>query len=108
VLVSLAGEAIAPVAGQPAPGFYLDAGSRRLTGWDGCNRVLAGYTLEGATIRFSQRASTMMACSQDVDTAQRYARVLAETLHWRVLGRQLELYDSGDRLLARFEVDAAP
>jgi copper homeostasis protein (lipoprotein) len=107
-LVSLAGEAVAPAAGQPAPGFYLDADSRRLAGSDGCNRVLAGYTLEGATIRFSQLASTMMACPKGMDTAQRYARVLAEAQRWRVLGRQLELYDSGDRLLARFEVGAAP
>jgi copper homeostasis protein (lipoprotein) len=107
-LVSLSGEAIAAVAGQPAPGFYLDAGNRRLAGSDGCNRVLAGYTLEGATIRFSQLASTMMACPTGMDTAQRYARVLAETHRWRVLGRQLELYDGTDRLLARFEVDAAP
>jgi hypothetical protein len=50
----------------------------------------------------------MMACPAGMDTAQRYAGALAVTSRWRVLGRQLELYDGKDRLLARFEAGTAP
>jgi len=107
-LASLAEEAIAPVEGQPVPTLYLDKDNGRLAGSDGCNRVLAGYQLEGPAIRFSQLASTMMACPEGANIAQAYSRVLAETRRWRVLGRQLELYDSAHSLLARFEVGTAP
>ena len=107
-LVSLAGQAVAPVAGQPIPGLYLDGDDKRLTGSDGCNRLLAGYTLEGEAIRFSQVASTMMACPQGMDTAQHYSRALANSSRWRVLGRRLELYDAEGRLVAGFEVGTAP
>ena len=107
-LVALDDGPVAPVAGQPEPGLVLRGDEKRLSGSDGCNRLLAGYTLEGEAIRFSHVAATMMACPAGMDTAQRYAAALAATSRWRVLGRRLELYDDKDRLLARFEARTAP
>jgi copper homeostasis protein (lipoprotein) len=107
-LVALGEEPVVPVAGQPEPGLILRSEDKRLSGSDGCNRLLAGYTLEGEAIRFSQVAATMMACPAGMDTAQHYAAALAEASRWRVLGRRLELYDGKDRLLARFEAGVAP
>jgi uncharacterized lipoprotein YbaY/uncharacterized lipoprotein NlpE involved in copper resistance/heat shock protein HslJ len=107
-LVALDDGPIVPVAGQPEPSLVLRGDDKRVAGSDGCNRLLAGYTLEGEAIHFSQVAATMMACPAGMDTAQRYAGALAVTSRWRVLGRQLELYDGKDRLLARFEAGTAP
>jgi heat shock protein HslJ len=106
--VWLEDEAIRPIEGQPEPGLVLHGDDKRLAGTDGCNRLLAGYTLEADRIHFSAVASTMMSCPKGAEVARRFAAALAETIRWRVLGRQLELYDRQDRLLARFEAGTEP
>lgn len=39
----------------------------KVTGTDGCNRLMGGYSEEGGTVQFEQLASTMMYC-EGVDT----------------------------------------
>lgn len=39
----------------------------KVTGTDGCNRLMGGYSEEGGTVQFKQLASTMMFC-EGVDT----------------------------------------
>lgn len=107
-LVALGETAVFAGEGRPGPHLVLQAADKRLAGSDGCNRLLAGYTLESDRIRFTQAASTMMACAEGMETAERFAAAIAAASRWRVLGQQLELYDSGDRLLARFEAGPAP
>jgi copper homeostasis protein (lipoprotein) len=107
-LAFLAGEAVVPVAGQSAPELLLSGDERRLSGFDGCNRLLAGYAQQGEAISISQVASTMRACEEGAEMARSYARALAEASRWRILGRQLELYDAKGRLLARFDAAIAP
>ncbi|NHB85589.1 META domain-containing protein [Tessaracoccus sp. HDW20] len=59
--------------GNPAPiGTWSGEGDRppaldlaedgRLTGTDGCNRLMGGWSLEGDTVHFERIASTMMFC----------------------------------------------
>jgi uncharacterized lipoprotein YbaY/uncharacterized lipoprotein NlpE involved in copper resistance len=107
-LVALGETAVVTGTGSPEPHVVLQAAVRRLAGSDGCNRLVAGYTLESDRIHFTQAASTMMACAEGMETAQRFAAAIAAASRWRVLGQQLELYDSEDRLLARFEARPAP
>jgi heat shock protein HslJ len=106
--VSTGETAVVAGTGSPEPHVVLQAADRRLAGSDGCNRLVAGYTLESDRIHFTQAASTMMACAEGMETAQRFAAAIAAASRWRVLGQQLELYDSEDRLLARFEARPAP
>jgi copper homeostasis protein (lipoprotein) len=107
-LTWLEDEAIRPIEGQPEPGLVLHGDDKRLAGTDGCNRLLAGYMLEADRIRFSAVASTMISCPKGAEVARRFAAALAAATRWRVLGRQLELYDRQDRLLARFEAGTDP
>ncbi len=107
-LVALGEEAVTPPPGRPAAGLLLRAEDRRAGGSDGCNRFMAGYELEADRIHFSQAASTMMACADGAEVARRYMQALSDTARWRVLGRQLELYDADGRLLARLQAVEAP
>ena len=51
-------------ADQPSLELSKDG---KVTGTDGCNRLMGSYTEEGDTIQFGQIASTMMFC-EGVDT----------------------------------------
>ena len=107
-LVAIGEEAVPAVQGRPGPNLVLQSAEKRLGGSDGCNRLVAGYAIESDRIRFTQAASTMMACAEGMETARKFAAALAAASRWRVLGQQLEFYDVGDRLLARFEAGRAP
>lgn len=108
-LVALGEEAVTPPqAGRAGAGLLLRAADKRAAGSDGCNRFMAGYELEADRISFSQAASTMMACVDGEEVARRYMQALSATARWRVLGRQLELYDADGRLLARLQSVEAP
>ena len=102
-LVSLGGEAVTVGEGRPRPGLTLLAEDGRAAGSDGCNRFMGSYTVEGEKLSFGQLASTMMACADGMDAAQRYTAALGATARYRTLGVHLELYDGAGTLLARFE-----
>lgn len=108
-LVALGDDAVAPPAeGRPVAGLVLRAEDRRAAGSDGCNRFMAGYELEADRVHFTQAASTMMACAEGMEVAQRFTEALTAAARWRVLGRQLELYSAEGRLLARLEASDTP
>jgi copper homeostasis protein (lipoprotein) len=106
-LVSLGGEAVTVGEGRPRPGLTLDAATARAGGSDGCNRFTGGYTLDRDRLAFGQLASTMMACVDGMDVAQRYTAALGATVRCRALGAHLELYDAAGAVLARFEARPA-
>jgi heat shock protein HslJ len=70
ILIELDGQAAPPGAeGQPAT-MRFDSTSRRASGFAGCNRYSAGYTLAGDSIGFGPAVSTKMACA-DGDELER-------------------------------------
>ena len=102
-LTSLSGSDVFPSQDQPEPHFILRSKEARLSGSDGCNRMVGGYATDGDGISFSQMASTMMACPADGEVSQRFAEALATAKRWRIVGHHLELYDSTGEVLARLE-----
>ena len=69
----------------------------------GCNRLMGGFSLEGASIRFSQLASTRMGCSPPVmQLEQRYSDALEQVRRWRIDQRRLLLEDASGKTLLRF------
>jgi len=106
-LVALGEEGVSSPEGRPAPHMVLQSAEGRAAGSNGCNRFMAGYTVEADRIRFSPAATTRMACAGAEELAGRFDDVLVSAARWRVLGEQLELYDAGDRLVARFQAGPA-
>lgn len=105
-LVELDGESIEMAEGQREPHLVLHAEDSRVAGSTGCNRLMASYEKDGDSLRFSQAATTMMAClnGADMDVEPRFLEVLEKTTSYRVLTDQLELRDADGKVLARFEV----
>ena len=93
-------------ANQSEPHVVLHGEDNRLAGSDGCNRLIGGYRTDGGTIDFGQVATTMMACPQGMEQAQRFTTALGATVRYRIVGQFLELFDATDAMLARFEAVA--
>ena len=105
-LVALGDKAVAVADTQRAAHIILQADSKQLTGSGGCNRMFGGYELNGDAVRFSDVASTKMACPSGMDIETAFLAALGKVAKWRVVGRQLELSDSTGMVLARFEATA--
>jgi copper homeostasis protein (lipoprotein) len=86
------------------PELELSADSDQVSGSGGCNRLMGSAQIKGESIRFSQLASTQMACSQEVMAfEQRYARALEQVRRWSIAQRTLLLQDKRGRTLLVFQ-----
>jgi copper homeostasis protein (lipoprotein) len=101
-LTRLGDDAVVPIADSREPHLILDD-EGRVAGSDGCNRLMGSYRVEGPELGFSQMASTMMACPQGMQQADRFRGTLEQVERYRVVGSHLELFGDEERLLARFE-----
>ena len=107
--VELAGT---PVPAQPSPQrephlvFGTDG---RVSGADGCNRLMGPYTEKGEAATFGNLAGTMMACPGTDDLARCFRSALKGSGHWRIEDGRLTFYGATGKPLAVFERrDAAP
>ena len=83
--------------------IILDQSERRMSGSDGCNRLMGAYILNDQQLRFRQVASTMMACPVGMEIAQALHLALEQVRSWQIIGQHLQLYDSSRKMIARFE-----
>jgi copper homeostasis protein (lipoprotein) len=107
-LTRLGGEPVTLSPGQREPYLVLQAQDRRLTGYAGCNRMVGSYVLEGENLRFSQTATTKMACIKGMDTESAFLKALDQVRRWHIEGEHLTLADDGGNALAQFEAVALP
>jgi len=105
-LVQLGEKQVVPTDQQREASLIFHTDQNRVTGSGGCNQLTGTYTLEGRTLRFGGIASTRMACMQGMETETAFLAALDKVRSWRTIGQQLELYDSGGKLLARFSAPA--
>lgn len=101
-LVRLAETAVLPIAEAREPHVVFNA-EGRLSGSDGCNRLMGGYEVEGRRIELSELATTMMACPQGMEQADQFRAALGRAAAYRIAGSHLELYNDDGEMLARFE-----
>jgi copper homeostasis protein (lipoprotein) len=85
------------------PHLVLRSEDRRVSGFGGCNRLMGGYAVDGSSIRFSQMASTMMACAEGADTERLFTEALERVRSWRLIGHHLDFFDEAGELVGRFE-----
>jgi len=102
-LVELRGQPVPKLPREPH--LILKIEGNRVTGTGGCNGFTGTYTLDKAAlrIRFSQVASTMMACVQGMDTEQSFHEVLGMVDNYSLAGDHLSLNRARMAPLARFE-----
>jgi heat shock protein HslJ len=89
---------LAPQQREP----FINLQSNRVTGYGGCNRLSGGYEHGASALKFTQVATTRMACEQGGDIEQSLLNVLESTAAWRIAGDKLELLDNAGNVLAAF------
>lgn len=105
-LLQLGSAAVRIAERQREPHLILqapDEGTRRVTGFAGCNRMMGSYTLEGDRIEFKQLAGTLMACAEGMETETAFHQALLATRRWAIRGEQLDLFDAEGARVALFE-----
>lgn len=75
----------------------------RVSGADGCNRIMGNYDSGDGSLAFSQLASTMMACpGPAMKIEQAFNAMLGKVASYRLMGNYLAVYDGNDQPLAVF------
>jgi putative lipoprotein len=90
-------------SGTREPYLNLESTSGKVTGFGGCNRFFGGFRRTADSLRFDRIGSTMMTCPPGNFDERELFDVLESTRTWRVLGRELELFDQAGAPIARFE-----
>ena len=91
-------------APERPPELELAADSDQVSGSGGCNRLMGGAVIKGETIRFSQLASTQMACPAEVMAFERrFGQALERVRRWSIDKGTLLLQDERGRTLLVFQ-----
>ena len=90
--------------GARAAQLLLQDGGR-VTGSDGCNRLMGAYDVAGTSLRFGKLAGTRMACPQLGGRDAAFDAALGRVTQWRIDGRRLTLSADGAVVL-EFEAEA--
>jgi uncharacterized lipoprotein YbaY/heat shock protein HslJ/uncharacterized lipoprotein NlpE involved in copper resistance len=103
-LIELDGETIVMAPDQQREvRITLASEGARFFGFSGCNQLVGAYVQEGGALRFTQMASTKMACVPPfMELESQVLKMLGATTAYRIEGEQLTLL-GGDQVLARFE-----
>jgi heat shock protein HslJ len=70
-------------------------------GAGGCNRLSGSYQVNGEQLSLGPVTSTMMACTEGMETEQAFLKALGQVKGWKVTGQQLDLLDSSGKTVAR-------
>jgi len=105
-IVRLGEASVSPTAGRREPHLLLRAEDerKRFAATVGCNQMAGGYSADGEAIRFTQAASTLMACPPPLDALERrLLETLDKTRRWRIKADTLEFFDDAGVPVALFE-----
>jgi copper homeostasis protein (lipoprotein) len=102
-LVEILGKPLPASEGERAPYIHLNSKDGRFAGFGGCNAASGAYELKiGNRIRFTEMASTLMACP-DMNVEQEFFEVLGMADNFACDGQTLFLHKARMAPLARFE-----
>ncbi|OTG83495.1 META domain-containing protein [Acinetobacter sp. ANC 5054] len=75
----------------------------RVSGSDGCNRFMGGYTVQDTKIQFSNLASTQRACLTATNIPQSFNQALSQVTHYDASKDHLKFLDTNNKVVLQFE-----
>ncbi|MBS3954400.1 MAG: copper resistance protein NlpE N-terminal domain-containing protein [Methylomicrobium sp.] len=81
------------------PTITLSAENNRLSGHDGCNRLMGGFSIQKNTISFKQLASTMMACPEKKGAVNINPIIANQTFDYLIENDNLYLIKEGKTII---------
>ena len=106
-LIALDGSPISVKSKRRIPHLQINAATRSVGGYSGCNPFSGNYTQTGDALGFGTLSGTLRACPAEAAMEQGFFDALKRTDRFRIWSRVLELYQ-GDALLARFRAESTP
>jgi len=102
--VEIDGEPVLLQGAQREPHFVLSQQGNRVHGSTGCNRIMGGFEQDAESLRFTNLATTRMACPPAITQLEaRFLEVLNAVTSQRIVGESLELRDASGQLRMRLE-----
>jgi len=105
--IELAGKSVPKQDPQHEAHLEFQA-DNRVSGSDGCNRIVGSFHLEGDRVTFGQMAGTQMACIHTEDIERGVRDALKNATRLTIEGDHLELFDAAGTRLAMFAPGAKP
>ena len=93
---------IKTTADRNTPTLQFDQSTQRLSGSDGCNRIMGSYTAGRDTLTLGPVASTRMACLNNGNIDQQFNEALAKTANYQAYGKTLKLTDRHGNVVLQF------
>ncbi|MGE8559496.1 MAG: META domain-containing protein [Acinetobacter sp.] len=90
------------------PSLQFDATTKRVSGSDGCNRIMGSYAAGRDTLILSQMASTKMACLDQSNIAPQFNEALSKVANYQVFGKTLKLLDRHGNLVIQLTSPVQP
>lgn len=90
------------------PSLQFDAASKRVSGADGCNRIMGSYEAGRDTLVLGQMAGTKMACLDSNNVAPQFNEALAKVANYQVFGKTLKLLDHHGNVVLQFTSPLQP
>ena len=103
MLEEIGEEKLEAFEGGSQPYLEFKAGTGQLLGYTGCNQLRGGYDTQGESgLAIHAGPFTRRGCFES-NPEGRMMRGLAATVHYRLEGSQLALFDAEERELLRFQ-----
>lgn len=95
-------------AAHNVPSIQFDAATQRVSGADGCNRLMGTYSVEAHQLNLSQLAGTRMMCQNTMELADKYNQALAKVAGFQVYAKTLRLLDRQGNPVLQYESAVQP
>lgn len=86
------------------PSIQFNEAEKRVSGADGCNRIMGSYAIQGEQITLSQMAGTMMMCTNTMELANKYNEALGKVAGYQVYDQTLRLLDRHGNPVLKYKI----
>lgn len=104
-LVSLKGRPVEAGTGRKSLSIRLEAGSHKVSGSTGCNRLSGRYEVSKDSLTLSSLSTSRMACKDGADRERAYLDVLRDVTGWSISRERLTLYSRKEAVAEFVEKD---
>lgn len=74
----------------------------RISGSDGCNRVMGNYAVKDHRLNLGEIASTKMLCQNNMDVVAKYNTALKQVMGYQVYNQTLKLLDKHGNVVLQY------
>ncbi len=94
-------------AKTPVPTLQFDQATQRVSGTNGCNRIMGTYAIRNHQLSFGPLGSTRMHCPDQAQLTTQFNDAMAKVAGFQVFGHTLKLLDRHGNPVLQFTTENA-